>query len=85
MRIVYTKKFLKCLDNQPIKIQEKFQQRVVLFIRDKFNPILANHRLGGEYKGYRSINITGDIRAIFQEKNEAVIFISVGSHSQLYG
>ena len=50
-----------------------------------FNPLLNNHYLGGEYEGCRSINITGDIRAIFYIKqNSDVVFINIGSHSELY-
>lgn len=85
MKIVYPKKFLKHLDNQPAKIQDKFLSRIVVFTENKFNPILHNHALNCKYKGCRSINITGGIRAVFHDYEETVVFISIGTHSQLYG
>lgn len=87
MEIIYPKRFLRRLDNQPVKIQGKFRNRVILFKKDKYNPLLNNHVLAGEHRARRSINISGDVRAIFEESEdgETVVFISVGTHSQLYG
>jgi len=65
--------------------QKKVQQRLRLFIEDPKNPILNNHELKGKYSGYRSINITGDLRALYQtiDKN-ATFFITIGTHGHLY-
>lgn len=57
MKIIYPKKFLRHLDNQPVKIQDKFLVRVALFSENKFNLILHNHALSGKYEGFRNINI----------------------------
>lgn len=50
-------------------------------------PMLRNHSLSGKYKGCRSINVSGDWRAIFREyKGGAVIYFEMlGTHSELYG
>lgn len=85
MKIVYPKRFLRHFDNQPVKIQDKFLARITLFTENKFNPILHNHALSGKYEGCRSINITGDVRAIFQDRGEIIVFACLGTHSQLYG
>ncbi|MFH1192383.1 MAG: hypothetical protein V1655_02815 [bacterium] len=45
---------------------------------------LNNHPLSGKLNGLRSINVSGDCRAIFEEKLEDIIFIAIGTHSQLY-
>jgi mRNA-degrading endonuclease YafQ of YafQ-DinJ toxin-antitoxin module len=38
-----------------------------------------------KYLGYRSINITGDVRALYTVKEGALIlFVFIGTHSQLY-
>ena len=50
-------------------LQEKFKERVSLFMDDIYNPLLNNHSLDGKWRGYRSINVTGDIRAVFEEIN----------------
>lgn len=68
------------------KTQEnKFRERRDLFLKDEFNPILNNHALTGKYKGFRSINITGDLRVVFKRENDEAIFVAVDSHSNLYG
>ncbi len=84
-RIDFSKKFDKDLRKADIKIKKKFRQRLSFFIKNKDNVLLRNHELKGEWVGYRSINITGDWRAIYEEKNGVVIFVALGTHSQLYG
>lgn len=85
MRIDYTRSFIKELKAQPVKVQEKFRNRAILFGQNKFYPLLNNHALSGEYRGFRSINISGDLRAVFREDGETTVFTCLGTHSQLYG
>ena len=68
------------------KIQSAFFERLRLFEDNPFYPMLDNHRLTGKYEGCRSINITGDWRAIFREfENYGLVsFETLGTHSQLY-
>ncbi len=86
MQIEYSRRFVKELRKAPRKIQIAFRDRLVLFIENNFSSILNNHRLGGKMKNCRSINITGDWRAIYQELEDGnvVFFIMIGTHSQLY-
>lgn len=65
--------------------KNKFKERKNLFFQDEFNPILNNHALAGKYKGYRSINVTGDLRAVFKRTENEAIFVAIDSHSNLYG
>lgn len=88
-RIDYSKKFLKQLKKAPLQIQIAFRNRFAIFLEDPFNPILDNHSLIGDYLGKRSINITGDWRAIYSEdmdeKGEKSLEVHLlGTHSQLY-
>ncbi|MDD2870508.1 MAG: type II toxin-antitoxin system mRNA interferase toxin, RelE/StbE family [Candidatus Gracilibacteria bacterium] len=88
MKIKYNKKFTKKFEKLDKIIQEKTISRIDDFQKTPFSVILNNHALTGDYKGYRSINITGDFRAIFREypdgTYEFVEFIDIGTHSQLY-
>lgn len=69
-----------------IKIKEKFKERRDLFNREPNSQILNIHKLSGEYNGMWSINITGDYRAIFdKQENGLIIFINIGTHSELFG
>ncbi|OGM02186.1 hypothetical protein A2115_01595 [Candidatus Woesebacteria bacterium GWA1_41_8] len=65
--------------------RHKFKERRDLFLLDEFNPILNNHPLKGRYQGYRSINVTGDLRIIYRPEGEVAIFVAIDIHSNLYG
>jgi len=40
--------------------------------------------LHGEHKGFKSFNVTGDIRVIFKETKEVFLFVDIGTHGELY-
>lgn len=85
MRIIFHKQFQKMYQKLPENIKHRFKERRDLFIKDAFHPFLNNHKLNGEYEGYRSINIGGDIRAVYEPiDNETAHFIFIGTHSELY-
>lgn len=85
MIIKLHKNFIKHYKRLRLSEQKKFKERRDIFLKDKFHPILNNHSLKGKYLGYRSINITGDLRAIFKMIGEEAIFVALDSHSNLYG
>ena len=85
MKISFHRGFTKGFKKNNVKTQKKFQERLIIFEKDEFNPILNNHALTGKYKGYRSINVTGDLRAVFKEDDDQVLFVKIDSHSNLYG
>jgi len=88
MKIEYNKNFIKLYSKNNIKIKNKFQNRLRLFMSDPFLPELNNHALSWKYLWKRSINITGDYRAIFKELSnwnyEFIEFTNIWTHSQLY-
>lgn len=54
-------------------------------MKDPYSPVLRNHALKGPYKGYHSINITGDLRALYKlVRKDAALFIIMDTHSNLY-
>lgn len=85
-KIKYTKKFIKQFSKLSPKIRQQFIERQRLWLNQPYAAQLHLHMLTGDYAGLYSINITGDIRAIYQKKNDSyVIFGFIGTHSQLYG
>ena len=85
MSIRFHKKFERQYKKLKDKEKKKFKQNIGIFLKDEFNPILNNHPLKGKYKGYRSFNVTGNIRTIYkQEIKGRVIFIVIDKHSNLY-
>lgn len=82
----FSRRFKKDYRKSPEKIRQKFEQRLSLFLSDSYARMLNNHVLTGKWMGYKSINVTGDWRAIFVEvETDNVIFVAIGTHSQLYG
>ncbi len=84
MQVIFHKNFKK--QTKKLKaLKTKIEQRLFLFMEDPFNPILNNHPLIGKYKGYRSINITADYRAVYESINDDLaFFITLDKHSNLY-
>lgn len=85
MQVSFHKHFIKASNKLPSRVQNLLDEKIAHFINHPSEKELRNHKLHGKYKGYRSIDITGDYRAIYYllSENEA-FFIYVGSHAQLY-
>ena len=45
---------------------------------------INDHMLTGDMQGRRAFSITGDIRVVYIEFEDKIIFIDIGSHNQLY-
>ena len=85
MRVYFGKHFNKKYKKLPSNIQQKATERIALFSEHPFDPILNNHSLTGKYRGYRSINITGDFRAVYEPiSSDIALFIAIDTHSNLY-
>ncbi len=80
----FSNKFKKQLQKAPVEIKRAFSKRLDLFNEDIYDSQLRNHQLSGNYRRYRSINITGDWRAIYSQKGMTILFELLGTHSQLY-
>lgn len=86
MHIDFHKHFLKMLDKLPPGIEQKFYERLELFEQSPNHPLLNNHSVDKAYPNWRSMNITGDYRALYESRgNGFIIFMKIGTHSQLYG
>jgi addiction module RelE/StbE family toxin len=85
MNIILHKNFEKQYARLRPSEKEQFKERRDIFLKDEFSSILHNHPLKGKRGGYRSINVSGDLRAVYRYLNqETVIFVAIDSHSNLY-
>lgn len=85
MFIITSKSFDKKFKKLSNKIQSQVKERTILFKSDPFDSRLNNHILHGEMKMIRSINITGDLRILYEEiDDDSVRFIDIDTHSNLY-
>jgi len=85
MKIAFSKAFIRKAEKLPVKLQVRLQERIKLFTDNPLHPSLRNHALKGKYSDYRSINLTGDYRALYLQREDEVIFDQIGTHSELYG
>lgn len=84
MKIKYHKHFLKDVAKLGLTQKQKLAYRLKLFETSPNDRELGNHELKGKLKGHFSIDITGDIRAIYRFNDDCIEFIRLGTHSQLY-
>jgi len=86
MLLVFARQFDKMYHRLPKSVKKHSDERILLFGKEPFHPLLNNHRLHDPYAGCRSINITGDYRAIYyHETPDVVRFIAVDTHHNLFG
>jgi addiction module RelE/StbE family toxin len=85
MTLRYTSVFKKQYKKLPKTFQNQFDERLRLFVTDPTHPQLRVHPLMGKFAGYWSMNVNGDLRALYLRQGEQIIiFALIGSHSQLY-
>lgn len=86
MHILFHRSFKKQYRKFPNSVQRRFKERIKIFAQHPFDPILHNHALTGEFRGYRSIDVTGDVRALYKRlRADVVEFAFIGTHHELYG
>ena len=84
MRINFHKDFSKQYDKLSMKLRKRFNERLEIFKENPFAPELNNHLLHGKCLGLRSINVTGDLRAVYKIKDDCNYFVIIDTHSNLY-
>ncbi len=66
------------------KLVKQFQERLGLFMADQLSNPLRDHALSGKLAGKRAFSVAGDIRVIYVELDDGIVFLDVGSHNQVY-
>ena len=88
MKVDYSPQFYRQYKKANVRIRNRVDEKVAIFIENSEDFQLHNHPLKREYTGYHSINITADWRAIYKELEiggEVVAyFVQLGTHKELY-
>lgn len=85
MRIVFNAVFIKKYKKLRTSDQGRFRERLKIFQKNPFDRMLDNQGFKGKYAGYRSINISGDRRALYKLKEPDIyVFMTIAIHSELY-
>jgi addiction module RelE/StbE family toxin len=66
------------------KLSKQYEKRVDMFIAGHRDAPINDHLLTGGLQGRRAFSITGDIRVVYIEFEDKIIFLDVGSHNQVY-
>lgn len=86
MRIVYERPFGRQYKKLTKDLQDKMWERFALLVREPAHQLLYNHKLNPPFMGYRSINITGDVRLVYKKGDAETYYLrAVGTHHQLFG
>lgn len=85
MIIDFHKSFHKQATNLKQAQKKRLKDALLLFAEEPYHPDLYNHPLTGEWTGFRSISFGGDWRAHYKIVDDTIVlFVAVGTHSQLY-
>ncbi len=86
MRYTSSKRFEKEFSKLPKTTRNKAIIALQKFVKNPNDISLRNHELTGKLKNHFSINVTGDIRAVYVfVESDFIQFVGIGSHSKLYG
>jgi addiction module RelE/StbE family toxin len=66
------------------KLRMKFEARLSLFQSGERDEPLNDHALTGNMAGRRAFSVAGDMRVIYEETDDTITFLDIGSHNQVY-
>ncbi|MDR2975659.1 MAG: type II toxin-antitoxin system mRNA interferase toxin, RelE/StbE family [Propionibacteriaceae bacterium] len=85
MNVRFSKRLVKQLAKLSKRIQATTYTRIDLMLANPDDPILRRHRLKGHLHHLWSIDITSDVRALYETiGDDAIIYQLIGTHSELY-
>ncbi len=86
MQFILSRQFEKDIAKLTKGTKQKVVSALQKFVHNPEESSLNNHRLSGKWRNYYSINITGDMRAIYTYADDEIVrFVAMGTHSALYG
>lgn len=86
-KIEFAKSFEKSYAKRIVrdgKLRQAYAGRYKLFASGKRDYPLDDQLLIGNLKGRRAFSVANDIRVIYRETDEAIIFLDIGTHAQVY-
>lgn len=88
MKVQYDPRVIEKLKKVNVRIRNSFKERLRQFEKNPNAPQLNNHALKKKFLGFRSIDITANYRAVYEElrqgKSTIAYFVLLGTHKELY-
>lgn len=66
------------------KLRTHYETRVAMFVDGHRATPINDHALTGGLAGRRAFSITADVRVIYIETADKIIFLDIGTHNQVY-
>ena len=66
------------------KLKKQFKERLSMFMAGALGYPLRDHALAGKLTGKRAFSVAGDIRVIYVELEDVIVFLDIGIQNQLY-
>jgi addiction module RelE/StbE family toxin len=66
------------------KLCTQYERRVDMFIAGLRATPINDHVLTGDLQGRRAFSVTANIRVVYIEFEDKIIFLDVGTHNQVY-
>lgn len=67
-----------------LSLMKSYEERVDLFLKNRNESVLKDHKLIGKMSDFRAFSITGDIRVVYRIVNNYYRFEDIGTHNQVY-
>ncbi len=65
------------------ELVNQFKYSLELFLTGELSH-LNDHALRGKLVGKRAFSVEGDVRVIYIELDDMIVFLDIGSHNQVY-
>ena len=79
----FEKHYKQRVNSKP-RLARQFAERYKLFLAGERGKPLDDHALSGGLQGRRAFSVTGDIRVVYIELEDQIIFLDIGTHNQVY-
>jgi len=80
----FKRSYKKIIKNNPL-INEKFKDKLELFVSDPYHPFLKTHKLSGSLKHLHAFTVEYDLRVVFKFLDSSTaLLIDIGTHESVY-
>jgi len=80
----FTKKVKKIIKSDP-SFKYRLTEKIKLFAKNQFDPMLRTHKLKGKLKNYWAFSVDYDYRILFRfNEDSSINLINIGDHDEVY-
>ncbi|MBI2444324.1 MAG: type II toxin-antitoxin system mRNA interferase toxin, RelE/StbE family [Candidatus Magasanikbacteria bacterium] len=81
MRIDRSSRFKRSYQKLPSPIKNSFDERIGLFFKNPFDPVLRTHKLHGNLDSYYAFCLRDGYRVLFEfADRDSILLVNIGGH-----